>query len=76
MATVKTKFEIGATLHTLDKDFRFKTFKAARISVAITENGTDIYYGDSESTYSLVRENLCFSSKEELLRHIADSENA
>lgn len=78
MATVKTKFEIGATLYTLDSKYKIKEFEVKSIHVSIYEDSVSVLYSEKESDLELFMkpEHLCFSSKEELLRHIADSENA
>lgn len=62
---IKTKFAIG------DKVWTIKNCKAVEFEVVvITLFGTVIFYGSDR--YEMIDEAMCFATKEELLKFVAD----
>lgn len=75
---IKTKFNIGDKVYTIDpKTIKIKGFKVARISAFTTTNGNvivNLYPKDNSFLSDYYEENKCFSSQEELIKFIKDTD--
>ena len=69
----KTKFNIGDTVVTVKDCSPIEVTVGA---VLITKDG--VYYGASpvEAALNPIKEDCCFTSKEELIKHISDKQTA
>lgn len=77
MATIKTKFNVGDEIVTLDKETKkVVTLKVGHVTSSIDKKGTQSvsYYPINDSGdvdfYSSYDEKFCFGSKEQLLDYI------
>lgn len=70
---IKTKFSIGDVVHTVDTD-TLKIISAPIDIISITVIKSDekptIMYGLKPEKFKSVTEDKCFSSAEELMRHL------
>lgn len=64
---IKTKFAIG------DKLWTVNGCKAVQFEVVCIFYNGEVRYGDSR--YSVTPESMCFATKEELLKYVADNGN-
>ena len=76
MAQVKSKFNIGDDVVTVDKgNLKMKKFKVAEIAFFVYEDHTNIYLypmkedGSTDSCNS-VDEGICFASETDLIEHL------
>ena len=76
MAQVKSKFNIGDQVVTVDKNsLKIKKFEVAEIAFFVYKDSMTVYLypkkenGDAD-TYSSVDENLCFASETDLIEHM------
>ena len=72
---IKTRFNVGDTVCTIDKDtLKFRDFEVESVYAYATDKNCRIKYkakGDSAYADSY-DENVCFTSREELLTHITE----
>lgn len=71
---IKTKFNVGDKVFTLDKEaFKMKKFTVGAVSIWADDDTMVTYYPKKEEIVDYnerYKENVCFASENELLSHI------
>jgi len=73
MTTMKSGFDLGQKVFTIDKDeMKMVSFEVAKITCVMSKDKNEAYLYASEdsSWYQGYKEKNCFASEEELLEHL------
>jgi hypothetical protein len=74
MTTFETRFELGQKAWTVDTDeLRIVEFEIGKIQIQCTKAGVQVFLHpmkDGSPVYSGYRENVCYTSRQELMAHL------
>ena len=74
MTTISTKFDLGQKAWTIDPDtLKIVEFEVGKIKCECVEQGVTMYLHpmiDGSPKYSGYRENVCFPTREDLMKHL------